>query len=290
MVMKTRLLRVTLNINGEDVVLDENLMLQVRIKKAALSLRNKATINVGGLTQQRREQLLTNFTAYNQRLRSQGLLNDNYIPVTIQAGYSVGGVVTLTQIYKGQVVSCDLASPPPNVVVQITCYTQQQDTLSFITTPAPTAITYGAYAEWVAKQMGLSLYLDTDYANTIVYNPGRTCSHVAALLLDLQRYDRNNISAYIDDDQLIVKDKNKIVNTSNISTITDFLEMPIWNEWGVGFLILFNNSIKLAGGLFLTSILNPSINNTPFVIVQLEYNLESRGKQFSINVGVCPSA
>ncbi len=290
MVMKTRLLRVTLNINGEDVILDEKLMLSIRIKKAALALRNKATINVGGLTQQRREQLLSNFTAFNQRLRARGQLADNYINVKIEAGYSVGGVSTLTQVYKGQVVSCSLIAEPPNVIVQITCYTQQQDTTNFITEPAPSGVTYGEYAAWAAKQMGLSLYIDTPFASTIVDNPGRTCFHVAALLLDLQRYDRMNIAAYIDDDRLIVKDKSRIIDPSNIFNVSEFLGMPTWTEWGVDFTILFNDAIKLAGGISLKSILNPSINETIFVIVELSYSLESRDKQFQINVNVMPSA
>jgi hypothetical protein len=277
-------------INGQTVTLDENLMLSIRIKKAALALRNKATINVGGLTQQLREQLLTNFTAYSQRQRTMGELADSYIPVTIQAGYSIGGVATLTQVYKGQIVSCGLVSPPPNVILQIVCYTQQQDTVNFITTQAPSGITYAAYAAWAANQMGLSLYIDTAYANTIIYNPGRTCFTVSALLLDLQRYDRITIAAYIDDDQLIVKDKNKIINPANILTISEFLGMPTWNEWGINFTVLFNNAIKLAGGVNLMSILNPSINNTNFVIIELDYNLESRDKQFSITANVCPSA
>jgi len=290
MVMKTRLIRVTLQFPNENVVLDERLMMSIRIKKVALAFRNKATIDVGGLTQQRREQLLSNFTAYSQRLRSQGQLSDDYINVKIEAGYSVGGVVTLTSIYKGQVVSCELSSPPPDVVVRITCYTQQQDTTNFITTPAPSEITYGQYAAWCAKQMGLDLYIDTDFSNTMVYNPGRTVYTLASLVWDLQRYDRSNIAAYIDDDQLIVKDKSKIINKDNLFTLNEFIGMPTWTEWGVDFKVLFNDSVKLAQGVYLNSILNPSINDTVFVIVELNYELESRDKQFFVSASVCPSA
>lgn len=290
--MKKRLLKVTLNFpDGSTQILDQGLMLRCRIKKAALAVQNKATVEVGGLTDYLREYLLSNFTAFNKRLRDQGQLEANYVNVTIEAGYQEGNTKQLNLVYKGQVVTCELTSPPPNMTVRFTCYTQQINRTKFITTPAPSRPTFKEFVEWAGQQMGLSTVIcDTSINNQTLVNPGRTTYVAQALLIEIQNYQRNTIAAYIDDDTLIVKDKDKILNSQQISTINEFVGVPTWNEWGADFTTMYSADLKLAQGVKFKSLLNPSLNDTTFVIMQLEYDLASRDDIFTVTGGVAPSA
>lgn len=266
-------------------------MIRCRIKKAALSIQNKATIDIGGLTDTLREYLLSNFTAFNKRLREQGQIDANYVNVTVKAGYQEGNQSTLTLVYKGQVVLGELASPPPNLVVRLTCYTQQIDRTKFITKQAPSPVTFEDFVRYAADQMGIaSVTVDTSINQQIIINPGRTAFVVAALLPEIQNYQRNTIAAYIDDDQLIVKDKDKILNPDSIKVISEFVGVPMWNEWGADFTTMYSGDIKLAQGVQFQSVLNPSLNDTTFVVMMLEYDLASREDTFSVSGSVSPTA
>ena len=277
--------------DGTSQVLDEGLMLRCRIKKAALSVQNKATIEVAGLTGYLREYLLSNFTAFNKRLRDQGQLAANYVNVTIEAGYREGNVVSSNLVYKGQVTTVEITAPPPNIVIRITCYTNQINRTKFITQAAPSNPTFKEFGEWSAKQMDIDTVIcDTSINNQRLVNPGRTTYVAAALLLEIQNYQRNSIAAYIDDDTLIVKDKDKILNPEQITVIEEFVGIPMWNEWGADFTCMYNADLKLAQGVKFKSVLNPSLNDTTFVIMQLEYDLASRDDIFTVTGGVAPSA
>ncbi|QDH49607.1 baseplate protein [Pantoea phage Kyle] len=291
--MKKRLLKVTFTMpDGKEQVLDQEIMLRCRIKKAALSIQNKATIEAGSLTGNLREFLLSNFTAFNKRLREQGAIDAFYVDVKIEAGYRENGSDNLYLVFKGQTVLAEISSPPPNLAVRITCYTQQIDRTKFRTRPAPSPSTFEAFCRYASEQMGLSAppIIDTSINQMEVINPGRTAFVVAALLPEIQNYARNTIAAYIDDDQLIVRDKNRILDPQNVKLLTEFVEPPMWTEWGADFSTMYTPEVRLAQGVKFRSVLNPSLNDTTFVVLQIEYDLESRGDNFRMTGAVSPAA
>ncbi len=291
--MKKRLLRVTFEMpDGTTQTLNEEINLRVKVKKAALSIQNKAIIEAGSLTSTLREFLLSNFTAFNKRLREQGSIDALYVNVTIQAGWRENGKESLYLVFKGQVVTAELASPPPNITVRISCYTQQIDRTRFQTRPAPSPTTFEAFCRYASEQMGLSAQpiIDTSINQLQLINPGRTAYIVAALLPEIQNYSRNTIAAYIDDDQLIVRDKNRILDPQSIKYINEFLEPPTWNEWGADFSCMYTPEIRLAQGVQFGSVLNPSLNDTTFVVLQLEYDLASREDSYKLTGSVAPAA
>lgn len=291
MALRKQLLRIEMEMPGGLVVLNESLMITVRIKKAALAIQNRAYIDVGGLTQKMREQLLSNFTAFNKRLRETGRLEEKYINLTIKAGFLIDGQEILSVIFKGQVVSTEPVSGPPNMITRITAYTRQIDRTKFLTTQAPHETTFKNYVLWAADQMGFgnNVICETSIDNRIIYNPGRTAFVAAALLLDIQNLYRDEVAAYVDDDVLIVRDKDKILNPDNIANINEFITPPVWTEWGATVQMLFNPNVRLAQGLRVNSIINPSLNGTTFVIMELNYELASRGDQFYVTAEVSPA-
>lgn len=303
MSLRNRALKVTLSLPSGDVVLDETIQMHVRIHKSALAIQNSAVIEATGLTQSLREQLLSQFTAWNKRLVESGQAQQNWINVTIEAGYKTPPSAALgvgfatpsnTQtsvIFKGQVVLCDLASVPPNITVRITCYTRQIDKTAHVTNPAPAQTTFFNYVKWAAGQMGFgdNFVCDTSFNDVIIYNPARSILVASALIWDIQDMYKPNVAAFIDDDILIVKDRNKIINPSNVSTADEFIGVPSWNEWGVDFVTMFDPTVRLAQATRITSKMNPSLNG-PYVITELFYDLSSRGQAFYVKSSGSPPA
>lgn len=292
MALKKRLIRVKLTLPSGEVTWDESLMLKVHVRKMALGIQSMATIDVGGLSQDSRQALLTQFSAYAKRQREAGDTGDmnNFVPVEITAGYLDGANELLAPIFSGQIALCEPLSAPPNVVIRVTAYTQQITKGQNLAT-APDQVTFKQYAEWCAQQMGLRAEIHTSIDNTIVNNPGRTSYKVDALLPDLQRnFDRYNIAAYVDDGTLYVMDIGDVAKASETTNIKEFVGMPVWTEWGIEFKVMFNSNVKLGHAVTLESILNPTVNGIGFVVVMLEYDLASRDNQFTISVQASPSA
>ena len=291
--LKRRVLRATLTMPSGDVVLDQTLDLRFNIRKAALALQNRAIVTVFGMSQSLREQLLSQFTAWNKRQVESGMADQKWINIKLEAGYvDSEGIEISAVVFKGQVVVVNLVSAPPDIGISIQCYTRQIDKTTFITGPAPTNTTLVEYVTWAADQMGIgsNFICDTSYNDQIITNPSSGALVVSAIIIDIQNTRRPDVAAFIDDDFLYVKDRDKLVNPSEISYITEFVGIPSWTEWGVEFECMFDTTIKLAHGVDINSKLNPSVNGQ-YVIVSLDYDLTSRDVPFYVRPqGAPPSA
>lgn len=292
MPLGTRILKATLSMQSGDVVLDESLDLRVRIHKDALAVQNMCSIDVFNLSQNLREALLSQFTAWNKRQVETGATGalSNYVNVNVQAGYRNANQDTSTTVFAGQVVTATPVSSPPNIGVRIECYSQQLNRTAWITEPAPTTATFKAYVQWAAKQMGVSsVQCETSYDNVQINNPSAS-THVAGnLLIDIQNAYRPNVAAFIDNNILYVKDINKILSTAQITTVSEFIGTPMWTEWGVEFQTLFDPKITLAGAVTLQSKMNPSLNQS-FVMSSIDYDLTSRERAFYLRGYANPPA
>lgn len=291
MSMKERVLKVTFQLPSGEVVLTQGLRMQVRISKAALAAQNKAVIEVFGMDTKMREGLLSQFTAWNKRKAEQGDITPQWIPVSIEAGYKDSQGDYSSLVFKGEVALVEPSSPPPNISVRITAYTNQINKTKFVTAPAPAELTLEEYVAWAAGQMGLgtNYICDTSYNKSVITNPSRSTHIAAALVIDIQNAYRQDIAAYVDDGVLIVKDAANLINANLIANVTEFVGTPSWNEWGVEFLTMFDPAIKVGQAVNLTSVMNPSINGN-YVTTELDYDLTSRDKAFYVRGSGSPPA
>lgn len=305
MPLNTRVLKVTIALPSGSVVLDQSLTMRVHVEKAALQLQNKATVEIMGMTTSLRLQLLSQFTAYHARQVASGQVPQDFIPITIAAGYqntpsqvsngsgssSNSNTNQSATIFVGYVVNVELTSPPPNIGVRIMCYTRQIDKTSFLSAAAPTESTFYNLVAFASQQMGLgdNFVCQTSFNNTIVNNAFRSVYTQAGLLIAIQDLQRPNVAAFIDDNQLIVKDRNAIIDPANIANLTEFIGTPLWSEWGAEWMTLMDPTIKLAGAAKLTSTMNPGVNNT-YVITALDYQLTSREGPFYVKAMGSPPA
>lgn len=298
MALRNRVLIITLDLPDRTVTLEQDINIKVKIHKAALAIQNRATVDIIGLTGSLREQLLSQFTAWNQRQVESGQAEQKWVGIEIKAGWNtpskhdVGtNIEQPSTVFKGQVVICELTTTPPNIGVRLTCFTRQIDRTKFVTSPAPDGITFKAYVTWAAEQMGFgtNFICETSANDTILSNPARSIFVASALLIDIQNMYRPDVAAFVDDDLLIVKDRNKILNPSESVVLKEFIGVPTWTEWGVTFTVLFDQGIRLAQGATLESIMNPSLNGT-YVVMEIEYDLTSRDGAFYVKANGSPPA
>lgn len=293
MSLRKRILTVKLETPTSSVTLDTSINMRIKIHKAALAIQNRAIVDIVGLTGSLREQLLSQFTAFNQRKVTTGQAEQNWMNIEIKAGWV--GVntpnVEPSTIFKGQVVICELTSAPPNIGIRITCFTRQIDKSKFVSAPAPDNLTFKAYVTWAAQQMGFgtNFVCETSFNDVIITNPARSIYVASALLIDIQNMYRPEVAAFIDDDLLIVKDRNKIVNTAHIAKVKEFIGIPTWTEWGVSFATLFDPDIRLAQAVELESVMNPSLN-AKYVNLELEYDMATRDTPFYVRASASPPA
>jgi hypothetical protein len=292
MPLGTRVLNVSLAMPNGTVLLDQSLEMHVRIRKDALAIQNTCSIDVFNLSQNLRERLLSQFTAWNKRNLETGQpgYTASYINVLIQAGYYDQGKNTATTIFSGQVALVSPFNGPPNIGVRIECYSQQLNKLNWITEPAPIKATFKEYVQWAGKQMGVSsVVCETSSDSVPISNMFASTHLVAELLVNIQDAYKPNVAAFIDNNVLYVKDVNKVISTAQVVTVKEFIGTPLWTEWGVDFMTLFDPNITLAGAATLESKMNPSLNQT-FVISSLEYDLTSREIPFYVKASANPSA
>lgn len=289
-----RVLRVTLNMPQGDVTLDETLDMHIKIQKAAIAQQQQCEVVVANLTTSLRTSLITQFTAWNKRNVENGQPNatqQSYIGVTVQAGYNIPGqAASIITIFAGQVVLAGPVGELPNMAVKITAYSQQISKVQWITQVPPGQMTFKAYAAWVAAQMGVNLVCQTSYDNVVVTNPGASVHTVGDLLIDIQNYYRPNVAAYIDNNTLFVKDVNAVITTAGQVTVDEFINMPLWDEWGCEFECLFNPQLILSCAATLVSTMNPLLNGIGYVIYALTYDLTSRDTAFNMKANGAPPA
>jgi|GEM_PF-4118630 len=287
---------ITMPQSGAVVTIDQTMEMHVQIHKDALAIQNKANITIFNLTHSARQQLLSNFTAFNKRQAETGVKAAQYCAVEILAGYTnnaataINNGSTPAHVFQGDVVLCEPVGAPPNLGVQITCYEHQLDKLQWKTEFAPVQTTFKQYVEWAGRQMGVERTVcQTSYDNKVISNPGATAHTVEDLLLDIQSMYRPAVAAFIDNNDLIVMDMNKVIAIRGSTTVDEFVGTPMWTEWGVQFQTLFNPAILLAGGVTLKSKMNPSLNNS-YVVSSIDYDLTSRDTNFHGKYNANPAA
>ncbi len=290
MAITNRRLKVTFDFQHENdiVVLEENLNLKVKIEKNVLAMQNRADIEVINLGADLRARLLSNFTAWDKRLNDKGVKPLRWVGVKIEAGY--GKETNL--IYVGEVVVCELTASPPNTTIRFSCFTKQSDKTKDLTGRSPSNVTFKEYVLWAANQMGLNpgdVNFESSYESRRISNPARSIYTVAGLIWDIQDQYKPDVAAWIDDNILVVRDKNKVINPSEIVSLSEFVGIPTWNEWGASFKVLMNPAIKLAKGVTINSELNKSLNGT-YVITKVSYELTSRDTNFYVSAQCSPAA
>lgn len=290
--LNKRILRVVLTMaEGHDVTLNESLDIKVQTSKLALGTQATASIQIIGLAESLRAQLLSRINLYQNNLTQKFGTGNPFIPVKVIAGYTTTGGENTRTIFNGEAFTSRPTSAPPNVGIQIIAATHQVDKTNIPTAYPPSQMTYAAAAQWVADQVGIPLQFSASCGPQIVTNAfvtPTTIGQLPKMLIAIAPYS-NPVDVFIDNETLVVRDRNGALQGRSPITIDEFIGIPGWTEYGCEFRSLFRTDIDMHTPLTIKSSLNPSLNNS-FVPYRIAHDLTSRDVPFYINVAAAVPA
>ena len=258
-----RLLRVGIEIAGK-MNYYEGLSIYVTGNKYSNKIVNEATIKIINLAKDKRNEILTETTPYKMQTYNQKII--------IEAGRKSYGY---TKVYEGNMYRATITQPP-DIILTIKCLTgfSNASKISSITTGA--TATLKQIAEKIATQNSLKLDFEATDKNIANF------SYIGSILHQIDALEKlGPISAYIDNDKLVVKDLNKpLVNKSiTLNEHSGMVGIPQVDEMGVKVKVLFNPSILVGGQIIIDSKINPAANGK-YVVYKLMFSLASRDTDF----------
>lgn len=258
-----RIVRVGIEVQGK-LRIYEGLAINIQVQKFCNPLQNEAQVQIANLSKEVRDYILTETSPYNR--------NRTRKRCVIWAGRQSFGA---SQIYSGDIFEATV-SQPPDIVLTVKCKTGWFLKGSMMSFGLPSVATLSDVAKQTAVGMGLPLQFEATNKNISNYTYTGSAAKGVDSLGALGAVD-----AYVDDDKLIVKDKNKpLNNTGNTLSIdTGLIGIPEPNDQGVRIKYLFDPYSKLGGQITLKSQLNPSLSGS-YIIYKLSYDLASRDTAF----------
>jgi hypothetical protein len=265
-----RLVRVSLQINGQlktyggDVDGAERpLHISSTGCKFGNALQNEAEIVVSNLTKSDRDYLLTECSPFNQN-RTPKL-------AILEAGRASTG---LTQIYKGNIVSC-APSQPPDIALTFKCQTGAFNKGKIVASAQAGSVSLSQIARQVASDTDTTLQFEADDKNIANYAfTGGALKQVGKI------GDAGQVDAFIDDDALIVKNYGRPLSGVErvLSEQSGMIGIPEITEHGVKVTYLLDNQSKLGGALKIQSEIYPALNGS-YTIYKLNWNIQTREKR-----------
>lgn len=258
-----RRIRIGIEVSGA-VNWYEGLRVRVSGTKHADPTKNDCTVIVSGLNRQTRDYLLTETSPFN----------DNPTPkrLIVEVGRERTGMFRL---FMGDIVSAE-PSQPPDLDVTIKAATMVAQAGNVISTSAPPTCPLSVIAKQVASDLGVTLDFQAQDKNIGNYQ------HTGACLDQVRKLQESGgVSAYIDDNILVVKDIDRPLNGRMriLNKDSGMVGIPRANETGVSVTYLIDPDTAIGGGLRIQSKINRAISGD-YVINQLKFEATTHDTPF----------
>lgn len=265
MAIDNRIVRLGVTINGKLHVYDD-LAINAQGSKFASATQNETTIKIANLDKVTRDFLSTEGTPFN-RLRNRPRQS-----VYIEAGRVSTGV---TRIFVGDITLVTL-SQPPDIWTTIKAITSQFFKGKIVATNETAISTIKKISQKAADSMGLSLLFSATDKQVANYGYTGAAEKQIEKIAELGAVD-----AYIDDDTLVVKDKNAPISTGVrlVSAGTGMIGMPEFNDFGVKVRVLFDALLKVGDQIEVKSETYPAANGR-YITYKIDFDISSREQPF----------
>lgn len=259
-----RIVRVSIEVNGQ-IKTYEGLYITANGTKYANPLQNECEITIANLDKTTQDYILTQTSPY--------YFNRAPKTVTVEAGRESYGT---TVIYRGNIVVSKVTQPP-DVGIVLKCLTGNFQKGNILTRNQPGQATLSQISKQIAGDLGTLLTFQTTDKNISNYNFSGSSLKQVQLLASMG----GNITAYIDDSTLVVKDMFVPLNNSLriLSAETGMIGIPEFTEQGIKVTFLLDNKTKLGGGLRIQSKQYPAANGD-YVIYKLGFQISNRDTPF----------
>lgn len=258
-----RIIRVGIEIDGQ-LRTYEGLDITASGTKYANPLQNECEIKISNLSREVRDYLLTETSPLNQRKVRKSII--------LEAGRVSYGTSVL---FRGDITSV-VGGQPPDITLTIKAMTGNWDKGNVVSNSQPGQAQLSKISEQAAKDMGLKLDFQAKDKSIANY------SHTGAAIKQVDRIGTAGaVSAYIDDDRLVVKDIDMPLTgrTRVLSLDTGMIGAPEFTEQGIKVKFLYDGQTALGGALDITSVMNPAANGR-YQIYKLQFEVASRNTAF----------
>ena len=265
MAFDDRLLRVGIEIDG-NVNLYEGLAITVVGSKFASITQNVTVITIANLNKEVRDFLLTEGTPFRR------LTNRRRIRIFVEAGLESYGYV---RVFEGDMTTSTV-SQPPDITITINALTSQHSKGDIVNASVPTVSTITQIATQAADALGINLdFLATDKNISNYRYDGSAAGQLSKI------NDFGGLDVFVDDDTLVVKDKNvpRPGTTRVLNLNTGLVGIPVFTEFGIKVIFLFDGFTGLGSRLQIESEIYPAANGT-YTIYRLGFDLANRDVPF----------
>lgn len=258
-----RRVRVGIELDGR-IAYYEGLNIRASGTKYANPLQNECSVTVTGLSMATRDRILTDSSPFAKSKTPRRLI--------IDAGRESYGFF---RVFVGDITSAEPA-PPPDVALTIKAKTENAQSMAVASVSAGALSRLSSISEQVAKQLGVGLRFEAQEKN--IANWSFTG---AAIRLVNRLAEMGGVSAFIDDDLLIVKDRAKALRGDMriLSLDSGLVGIPKASEKGVDVEFLIDQEAKLGGTLRLDSKMNKALNGD-YRIDQLNFDISTHDDAF----------
>jgi hypothetical protein len=258
-----RVVKVTIEVNGKLKTYD-NLAIVATGTKYANSIQNECEIKIVNLDKPTRDYILTETSPFNANRTPKKFM--------LEAGRKSYGV---SKIFAGNISSSSI-SQPPDIEVVLKCLTGNYLKGDIVSRSQPATTKLSGISRQVSNDLGMTLNFQAQDKNIGNYSfSGGSLKQVNKL------GEAGGVDAYIDDDILVVKDKNKPLKNKIkiLSAKTGMIGIPEITEEGIKVKYLLDNITQLGSAIRINSQIYPAINGD-YVIYKLGFEIASRDVPF----------
>lgn len=259
-----RILRVSIEINGQFEVFDERFDIVATGKKTTNNLQNDCTVTIANLTKEKRNYLLTETSPFN--------LNKTPKRLIVEAGRQSFGV---TRLFYGEITSAN-PSQPPDITLVLKAQTGSFAKGNIVARSGTAQQSLRSLAGQIAGDLGVAL----DFQAT-----DRQVANYAFTGAALRQVDTlqalGGLDCYLDDQTLVVKNRG-VPLTNRVRLVnqdTGMIGIPEVTEQGIKVEYLLDTTTAIGGTLEVESKLNPAVNGR-YSIYGLDFNVASRSQPF----------
>lgn len=263
MTLDLRRIRVGFEINDQ-AQFYEGLRVRAQGTKLSNPTQNECVVTISNLKRETRDYILSETSPFN----------DNPTPkrLILQVGRQSYGLFTL---FIGDITS-SVQSGPPDLDITVKAKTTSSQSVNVVATSSTATTKMSDLARKIATDNGVALDFQATDKNIANYQ------HTGSALAQVAKLEKfGGVRAWIDDETLIVTDKDKPTSGDLLilSQNTGMVGVPKLDERGVVVTFLAIPEAKLGGAIRIDSSLNPALNGD-YRVDQLKFDVSSHDNQF----------
>ena len=258
-----RIISVGLQIDGGLTTFD-GLAVTSSGSKTDNSVMNDCTVTIYNLDTVTRDYILTETS----------LLKKSRTPkqIILDAGRESTGLV---RVVIGDIIGSAI-SQPPDIGLQLKALTGSWFNGQIISRYNSGNVPVSEIAQKVSEDLGVSLNFQATDKNVADY------SHNGAAIKQIDKLgSMGNFNAYLDDDQLVVKDRGAPLHGSiyAVNAQNGMIGIPEVTQFGVKVKFLLDTRVRVGDQIIVESTLNRAANGS-YVIYKLSWEIANRDTQF----------